>query len=803
MKMRKILSFVLVLSLVLGSFSMAFAATPATGLSDIAGVANEEAIQVNFDLGIITGNPDGTFLPEKAVNRAEFAAMMTRALAVPASALAGYTSTTFKDTVGYGWAVPYLAFCQSKGIMIGDGFGNVMPGRTINVNEAMTMVLRAVGYTENSSMLVGTWPSKYVTVAQNLSLYDDVATAVNVDKANAAQIIYNALTVEKVTVNADGTTEVLEGTTLLNTGLDCDFEEEIVVYDADSLVSLTKYVGANANVYRNDGGNGDIVAVEVLSTFLTGEYVDGTFEANDGVDYNVRLDVDEAYAVTNAAVAATSDDAIDLLGIVEDTYTIAVDKSGKTITEIYTVANWVVSEHDFADANTQDEITDDQELLGETFYVDVNDEIARTAFELVGVATLSDIKTDDVVYVYTLGNDLDEDIVKVAVGTDVVEGVATRVSSDTTEVTLDGKVYGYASDNVSGVTDAGDVAAHGDIVAGDEVELTLDAYGYIYSTEETSGTADDYAVVLERGNATESIGSTPQIKLFTADGAAKIFDVDDSEVTNYITNGVWTEVGVTPGAVIEYGLNKDGEIDEIQLVDSDNTTGDVNVATVESDVDISDKGYVGISGDLVTVDSVIFTFNGTSSQYDDEDEYDVTTATNVMDSTANIAYAATDKEVEVMIMSGFTTSDDTYGVVTGYATIDADYEYEVTALFGATEVTKLSDFAGVTSNSLVLYSFSFDADGAISDMDEVVTSDSDDWYVTTAAVGTTATAISGYILTDSDGTDFRLDSGVVVYTWDTDEFEVGAMRDLDGLLTEDLVLYDIDEDGAYDYVTIQ
>src|SRR5659263_696025 len=106
MKMRKITSFVLTLALVLGSFSMAFAAAPATvtgtsaGLSDIAGVANVEAIQVCYDLGIIEGYPDGTFKPTQAVNRAEFAAMMTRALNVPASALTGYTSTTFKDTVG-------------------------------------------------------------------------------------------------------------------------------------------------------------------------------------------------------------------------------------------------------------------------------------------------------------------------------------------------------------------------------------------------------------------------------------------------------------------------------------------------------------------------------------------------------------------------------------------------------------------------------------------------------------------------------------------------------------------------------
>lgn len=44
MKMRKILSFVLVLSLVLGSFSMAFAADSSAGLTDISGIANEDAI---------------------------------------------------------------------------------------------------------------------------------------------------------------------------------------------------------------------------------------------------------------------------------------------------------------------------------------------------------------------------------------------------------------------------------------------------------------------------------------------------------------------------------------------------------------------------------------------------------------------------------------------------------------------------------------------------------------------------------------------------------------------------------------
>ena len=49
--MRKVLSFVLVLALVLGSFSMAF------GLTDVDGNAKKDAINVCNDLGIIKGFP--------------------------------------------------------------------------------------------------------------------------------------------------------------------------------------------------------------------------------------------------------------------------------------------------------------------------------------------------------------------------------------------------------------------------------------------------------------------------------------------------------------------------------------------------------------------------------------------------------------------------------------------------------------------------------------------------------------------------------------------------------------------------
>jgi hypothetical protein len=87
--MRKLIMTVLALALILGSISVASAASGKVKLTDIDENANEEAIQVAYDLGIVTGTPEGSYEPEKAVNRSEFAALIVRALAVPDSALCG------------------------------------------------------------------------------------------------------------------------------------------------------------------------------------------------------------------------------------------------------------------------------------------------------------------------------------------------------------------------------------------------------------------------------------------------------------------------------------------------------------------------------------------------------------------------------------------------------------------------------------------------------------------------------------------------------------------------------------------
>ena len=779
--MKKVLSFVLVLTLVLGSFSMVFAAPAHTALSDVAGTANEQAITVVNDLGIVEGYTDGTFKPDNNVTRAEFAAMITRALAITESALAGYTSTSFNDVSGYGWAVKYLGFCESRGIMIGDGNGNAMPGRTVTVNEAMTMILRAIGYTNNSSVLVGSWPSNYVSLGQTLGLYEDVATAVTINRGSAAQVIYNALPVALVQVASDGTTTRIVAEkiddeeiyrTLLTAGLNCTQEKDVVYYDDDSVISLTEYVGAYANIYRNS--DDEIVAVDPISTFLTGE-LDGTTFTADDVDYRAS----DVVATTVASFTNADVDAADKA--LEDTteeVTIAVELSGKTIKEIYSIATWTITADALADSDVQDEINEDQKLLGIDFELDDDDEIDHNAYSLLGVDDLSDIAEDDVVYVYTLGNESDSSakIVKIEVGTETVTGRVTRVGSDSDGV--DGYVYTINGNKLYLANE--DVATP---AVGDEGTARLDYNGDIYDWDTTDGKADNYAVVT---GSWATSGRNTMLKLLDKEGNETDYVVDTDDVT--------TTDAITVGSIVTFSLNKSGEIDDLE---------EQSITTINGK--LADDGSV--IGTRVIKNSVVVFVND-AGDYSLGDIADINT-----DDAITVSAVMKDSEVAVIVVNDddLGNSDESYGIVKVSDIAGEDADGDDATLFDVivdgrvltdviTDLTAaertLADNAVTSGAAVELLKISIDADGVITKLEaHGLTGDE---YVA-ASETDTVTKISGRTITvaadrDSDGNSYRIADNAYIYVWDADDEEWTVKTSLSSIRNCYVSLYDTDDD---------
>lgn len=746
--MKKVLSFVLVLTLVLGSFSMVFAAPAQKTLSDIAGSANEEAIQVVNDLGIITGYEDGSFKGGNNVTRAEFAAMITRALAIPESALSGYSASTFKDTAGYGWAVPYLAFCQSKGIMIGDGNGNAMPGRTITVNEAMTMTLRAVGYTNNSSALVGTWPANYVTLGQTLGLYDDVAKTTTINRESAAQVIYNALTVALVQVATDGTTDRIVAEkigdevtyrTLLTSGLGCEIDNEgkayVVAGDEDSAINLMPYQGTYAVTYSKDD---KIVAIgEIKSTFLTGKVkADKNILDVDGTEYKLdsTTTCDASFDngdYSNAEVVVSTYD--------DTTVTVAVKLSGKTVKELYSIAKWEAEDAvQFGEGDL-----DEDSLCGEKFILDDDDEIDETSFVLLGVSSLNDIKEDNVIELYL---NKDSKITKVAVGTGSVTGKVTRINKDGDKFTIDGKAY-----------DATEAFQKDAPSVGDEGTAYMNYDGDLAIWDEDNAASGNYAVVVAKDTQESFEKDVVKVKLFTAAGEEITPEVDSDWVA--------TAKAISNDTIVEYSLNKSGKLNKIEAV------GEAK----------ADLGKVSKSGTIIGTTPVVS--NVVVFSQDKDGDYVIEKIGNIQKDNSLVAVAVKNNDGKITAL--LITEDDldngeaTYGVINEVGKGNNDDGDNVQYIIGFvdgkaidTQTDDNTDFE-ITTTKSGLAEITVNADGLVTDVTYTLSKDVTVQDFDGNTVETVRTAAKEIVV---NGGTYKIADDAVVYALnDDDEWEAKSI----------------------------
>ncbi len=125
--------------------------------------------------GIINGYPDGTFKPDRSITRAEFSSMIARMFSV------SYVgNNAFEDINGH-WAQSYMNILAKLGILKGDDNGNANPDANLTRAEAAAMCNRLVGRNSTNSSLnsckdpITSWPD----VSNGAWYYADVLEATN------------------------------------------------------------------------------------------------------------------------------------------------------------------------------------------------------------------------------------------------------------------------------------------------------------------------------------------------------------------------------------------------------------------------------------------------------------------------------------------------------------------------------------------------------------------------------------------------------------------------------------------------
>ena len=206
--MKKTLSLILALLMSLSTASVAFADEAAVIAEDVEATAviedvvEEETVAGPYDEAltylkayhIINGLGDGELGAEKAVKRYEMALFVSRISTgwVEDSAWATTNYTPYTDLEGSGASnvIGALTYADENGIIKGVGDNRFAPEAQVTYQDALTMAVRTLGYTNLS------YPWGNITKAIELGLtegIEDVAYTTPIARGVAAQIIYNAL----------------------------------------------------------------------------------------------------------------------------------------------------------------------------------------------------------------------------------------------------------------------------------------------------------------------------------------------------------------------------------------------------------------------------------------------------------------------------------------------------------------------------------------------------------------------------------------------------------------------------------
>ncbi len=330
-KARKLTAMLIAIVMVMGMMVPAFALG-----SDVVGTEFEDAAAQLRVLGIMEGDyGTGNFRPNDSIIRSEFAKIAVVALGLDDVAQTAKGMTSFADVVENHWASGYINVAAAQGIIIGDGDGNFRPDDAINYAEALTILVRLIGYkpvVENT----GTWPINYLTRAAQLGITQDVPVFTNQDavRGMVAKLMVNTLTVDVMTQighGANATYEVQAGKNLLTENLNIHQATGVVAGNEalnPSGVTLEEgQVAINGKAYNVGNtavadllgykvsfyatANNEIIIVEEAGStvveFNSGEITDATATTltQDDTDY----DIEDAYLVFNGKVAALADHA--------------------------------------------------------------------------------------------------------------------------------------------------------------------------------------------------------------------------------------------------------------------------------------------------------------------------------------------------------------------------------------------------------------------------------------------------------------------------------------------------------------
>lgn len=280
--------------------------TSVAKFSDVASDAYyNSAVQTLSTLNILKGYADGSFRPNNNITRAEFCTVVCRALglenAVPELPGNSQTDNIFKDVPKDHWAINYIAVAAGNKIVSGMGDGTFEPESNVTYEQAVKMLIVALGY-EPMAAAKGGWPDVYLETAKKYGVTKNVSVVnkeSDATRATVAQLVYNALPVpvmEQTEFGTESTYTIMDGYgdfpyKSLITKLGAAKIEGKAVDTADEKYNKIT-CDADELIYLFNNANGNVQWTEYIKKNADKSgYALYTFKVADGIDIAQYLNI--------------------------------------------------------------------------------------------------------------------------------------------------------------------------------------------------------------------------------------------------------------------------------------------------------------------------------------------------------------------------------------------------------------------------------------------------------------------------------------------------------------------------------
>jgi len=784
-KAKKLLVTLLVLTFVLSSFSVGFAADEKAEEKLPLQVIRAQA------LGILKGDDHGNLNLDKPITRAEALALIIRISGLETSSELMKGQTRFADAntaPSLQWATGYINLGVSQSIINGFPDGTFKGNNQVTYAEMAKMIIYAMNY--GVTVEGAPWPAGVMAKADDLKLFDKVNATPNLPaiRGDVVKMIDNSLTVKHLVQTGYGDLKSYEeGDKTFLSKMDVkeikdlrvtavDAKKSKITVDKKTYKVLVKDVdiegllGVEVTVWANDDdeiffvdANVDDVKIDIVK------------EKVDKDDTKIKVEKeDTSYKIAKDVKVYINGETADLDDLKAGYYGYFVLNDDGNVSYI-NVKNWnEVNAGVVTKVDTKDKIITYFNQDDSDDEVDLDDPDDGFVITLNGkVIELGDIKANDVLYVADY-----DDMYHITVVRNSVEGKVERVKDD--ELKIDGKSYKINKDLTTYSTDKDkNVKAYeADKVAdmaGEKALAIIDLAGKIrHITSDVKASEDLYGVLTKVDDYNEVV------KIY-ANGSSKSYDVDgdiyidDKKVTGEKFTDLKKYAGGSKSkyGIVKFELDKAGEIDKLYLLAGYDDSNDKLVDKVDDvELDFVAKDGFNDKHDTIKTEKkgTFFVTSSTKIIDDIKDMDDVkwenVKSKSISEKTAEAIFVSNRKGDAnlVVFVKGFDniSDDKEVGVILDKFTDDGDWKVTVDVHDG-----KKVDYLLKNRNDVEIgqaIQFKLNSKNEVTDVTAYVYESKNKVTYSNGAIGGKVEKKDGsYVYLDGSGTAYKTDSLTLIY----------------------------------------